>query len=268
MQFGTPTAILLAAAATAGQPTAGARTITRPRQNYLLEDVSHLGLQRVEQDVIGPMQDDESLLLFALVRTSHVRRVLEIGGLHGESAMNFLRALKHKQRAVVYTIDRNRVDKIEMRHIPIQKDALKFTPADIGNEPVDLLLLDCHALRAQQHLVQALFNHNLLSKGAYIVLHDTGLHHGQFFKADPMLGLHPWPTNDSEYFIHQAVERQLGTWIAEKYAWQRLSFHDDSPTGTPQKFRHGLTVMQAPSDLGVPKYLDHWPGRGGYMSTQ
>ena len=54
---------------------------------------------------------------------------------------------------------------------------------------------------------------------------------------------------------------------AEKYAWQRLSFHDDSPTGTPQKFRHGLTVMQAPSDLGVPKYLDHWPGRGGYMST-
>ena len=82
-----------------------------------MEDVSHLGLQRVEQDVIGPMQDDESLLLFALVRTSHVRRVLEIGGLHGESAMNFLRALKHKQRAVVYTIDRNRVDKIEMRHL-------------------------------------------------------------------------------------------------------------------------------------------------------
>ena len=33
--------------------------------------------------MLGPIQDDEALLLFALIRTTHVRRVAEIGGYHG-----------------------------------------------------------------------------------------------------------------------------------------------------------------------------------------
>ena len=48
---------------------------------------SHIGHQGRAQGVLGPMQDDEALLLFALVQASHVRRTLEIGALGGFSAL-------------------------------------------------------------------------------------------------------------------------------------------------------------------------------------
>ena len=50
----------------------------------------------------GAMQADEMLSLFALVRTSFVTRILEIGGGKGDSALNFLQALKCKKTAIVY----------------------------------------------------------------------------------------------------------------------------------------------------------------------
>lgn len=45
-------------------------------------DLSHL-VQPLDQQVGGPVQDDEALLLYAMVRCMRVRRVLEIGGLSG-----------------------------------------------------------------------------------------------------------------------------------------------------------------------------------------
>ena len=55
-------------------------------------DLSHL-TQPDDQVVVGPVQDDEALLLFALVRCMRLRRILEVGGLDGYSARNFLRAM-------------------------------------------------------------------------------------------------------------------------------------------------------------------------------
>jgi len=61
--------------------------------NYLLHDLAHIGWQGRKQDVVGPLQDDEALLLFALSRALGVNRVLEIGSLNGDSARNFLSAV-------------------------------------------------------------------------------------------------------------------------------------------------------------------------------
>ena len=55
-------------------------------------DFSHL-IQSPDQMVNGPIQDDEALMLYAVVRTMRLRRVLELGGLSGYSARNFLSAL-------------------------------------------------------------------------------------------------------------------------------------------------------------------------------
>ena len=55
------------------------------------------------------MQADEMLLLFSIIRTSSVRRVLEIGGFHGDSAFNFLQALRCKRGGAVITVDLQRV---------------------------------------------------------------------------------------------------------------------------------------------------------------
>ncbi len=52
------------------------------------------------------MQDDEALFLYSLVRSLRLSRVLEIGGLSGYSARNFLRAMEPTQ-GVVYTVGRH-----------------------------------------------------------------------------------------------------------------------------------------------------------------
>ena len=51
-----------------------------------MHSLRHIGQQGRRQEVVGPMQDDEALLLFALARTMGVNRVLEVGGLGGFSA--------------------------------------------------------------------------------------------------------------------------------------------------------------------------------------
>jgi predicted O-methyltransferase YrrM len=55
-------------------------------------DLSHL-VQPRSQAVGGPIQDDEALLLYAIVRVMRLRTILEIGGLDGYSARNFLKAV-------------------------------------------------------------------------------------------------------------------------------------------------------------------------------
>ena len=64
-------------------------------------DLAHLNRHshdypRPRQRVVGPMQADEMLLLFGLIRASSVARVLEVGGFKGDSAYTFLRALRCK----------------------------------------------------------------------------------------------------------------------------------------------------------------------------
>ena len=129
---------------------------TSPGPHLSLSDFAHLGRQGWKQGVIGPMQDDEALLLFGLVRASHVCRILEIGGLDGFSARNFLAALRPKnqphpdkaneRRAVaapkaacrLYTIDRRKVDRLSAEHVVLTKDARDFNASDIGNQRIDL----------------------------------------------------------------------------------------------------------------------------------
>ena len=65
---------------------------------------SHIGWQGAAQGVLGPMQDDEALLLYALVQASHVKRVLEIGGLGGFSAFTLVQGMHRKPNSAVYTM--------------------------------------------------------------------------------------------------------------------------------------------------------------------
>lgn len=77
-------------------------------------DLSHL-VQNDDQFVHGPIQDDEALFLFAMIRTMRISRILEIGGLGGYSAKNFLRATESLKDSCVYTVDINPVTPLEPR---------------------------------------------------------------------------------------------------------------------------------------------------------
>ena len=158
--------ILLAASRPANKRTserANVRTSEQANKGAcdLYKDLAHLRSEAFDyprQAGRGAkMQADEMLLLFSTVRTSSVRRVLEIGGYHGDSAFNFLQALRCKRGAAVVTVDLRPVKQWKEHSVPhrtLLKDAANLTMADVDGMPVDAILLDCHAYYATQHIVR------------------------------------------------------------------------------------------------------------------
>ena len=208
------------------------------------------------QMAMGPMQADEMLLLFGLVRSSSVARVLEIGGLQGTSAYNFLQALRCKHGGpvapMVITVDINPVHRWEshlVTHRTLQKDATLLTMADIGGEAVDAILLDCHAFYASQHILLNVFDRGLLSANGFLFLHDTGLH--DYPTPLPKV---TWAQLNKQPpgWVHQPVERLIAQWVTQQdCAFQRVSAHDDARDVGP---RHHHAAPRRPHG----QRLQHW----------
>lgn len=101
-------------------------------------NLDHL-TQKSDQWVYGPIQDDEALFLYAVIRGMRLRRILEIGGLQGYSAVNFLRAIG--ENGELHTIDINRVERQGPNHRTLQKDARHIAPDDVDGKPLDMIFL-------------------------------------------------------------------------------------------------------------------------------
>ena len=103
-------------------------------------NLSHLN-QPDHQMVVGPIQDDEALFLYSIVRAMRMKNILEVGGLNGYSAKNFLEAMID---GVLYTVDLNIVPKLSNNHFLIQKNAAIVKASDFIKGPLDLVFFDCH----------------------------------------------------------------------------------------------------------------------------
>jgi predicted O-methyltransferase YrrM len=83
-------------------------------------NLSHLTQNTTK--VYGPIQDDEALLLYALIRTMGLKYIVEVGGLDGYSAKNFLRAINNEGKVI--TIDPNFTNRLKItnpKHLSIKK---------------------------------------------------------------------------------------------------------------------------------------------------
>jgi len=144
-------------------------------------NLSHL-TQADEQSNPGPIQDDEALLLFGLIRTTRIKRILELGSASGYGAKNFCEAVGDK--GTVYSVDwgvEEITPKVADNHVVIIKEVSDLTPEDLGNEAVDLVFFDCHAYEAELCVFQKLRRASIITDKTILVLHDTNL----------------WPTKDS-----------------------------------------------------------------------
>ena len=90
-------------------------------------DVAHLTLSHDNMD--GPVQRDEALLLHALLRVLRPKTVVEIGFFRGQSAFNFLRALDGEAR--LYSFD-------------IKPACLNVAERRFGRDPRFRLVLKSH----------------------------------------------------------------------------------------------------------------------------
>lgn len=189
-------------------------------------DLSHL--TQDTRRVYGPIQDDEALLLYAIVRCLGAKTVLEAGGQTGYSARNFLAA-----GATVYTVD--------TQPVPVQGERHHVIQADIGYvnlelmPPLNLVFFDAHAEEAQFRFLTMATAAGIVGESTTIVVHDTGLHSQQFV---------PWAVPCGERWAHQPEERRFVERLVAA-GWQCVHVHADGDAEP----RHGLTILQRPRSL-------------------
>lgn len=191
-------------------------------------DLEHL-TQDASQEVLGPIQDDEALLLFAVIRTMRIHNILEIGGLSGYSARNFSKATID---GLIYTVDINPVPKIANNHIVITKDCNLITKEDIPTK-IDMVFFDAHVLEPQLNLYKTLLNNEIIDDEVVLVFHDTNLHPNRICGGS-------YPIDGG--WVHQKVERDLVEYF-KSVGFDAISFHTKLTEDTI-KFRHGVTIMK------------------------
>jgi len=206
-------------------------------------NLSHL-TQPEDQKVLGPLQNDEALFLYSVIRCCRISSILEIGGGDGGSAINFLEAMKYAPGGIVYTCDIGHVPRMADNHKVIIKNALNLTPEDLDNKPVELVFFDCHDM-VQMDIFHVLVSAKIITDKTLLALHDTNLHYAPY----RMIG--PYISSEGGY-AHQPVERSMVNQFKE------LGY-DILNLGTgPEKhseefpFRHGITICKKFQMLGMP----------------
>lgn len=212
--------------------------------------MSHL-LSYREDDAIGPLQRDEAIALFGIVRTLRPKVIVEFGFFHGHSAFNFLQALPQDGRLYSYDIDTEsmrRADKefnFDRRFTFIGKSQADFDPGDIGNQEIDFVFFDAaHELDLNIATFNRIVSH--LAPEAMVAIHDTGLWHRSHFapihKTFAAENPGEWKTGD--LYAHQPGERAFIDWIlSDHQEFAALHFH------STRTLRHGFSLLQRKRNL-------------------
>lgn len=202
-----------------------------------------------DEGAIGPLQQDEAVALFGIVRTLRPRTVVEFGFFHGHSAFNFLMALPEEALLASYDVDDDSAERARVefsglkgfRFLHKSQDA--FDPGDVDGRSLDFVFFDAaHHLDLNQRTFEKILPY--LSPRAMIAIHDTGVWNPEFFKEVHRSFVKEMPTrtNAEGHCIHQPGEREFVEWIrAEHPEFQAIHLHS---VGT---LRHGLTLLQKTS---------------------
>ena len=194
-------------------------------------NLSHL-TQNENQAVIGPIQDDEALFLYALIRVMKIKTVVEIGGMSGYSALNFCKAVG--DNGVVISIDVHKTPKVANNHVSIQQDAKLVEGISLGIKKIDLLFFDCHNYEAQMSFYHNMENNDFLNDETIIALHDTVTHGSQIVN---------WSYHTDQGYVHQKAERKM----VNKFVEMGYSAFCGHASVERQKqanfFRHGITIL-------------------------
>lgn len=207
--------------------------------------MSHLLAYR-EDDAIGPLQRDEAVALFGIVRTLRPQVVVEFGFFHGHSAFNFLQALEQDALLFSYDVDADSRKRAETeftfdpRFRFVAKSQTDFDPADTGGREIDFVFFDAaHELDLNQETFRRILPH--LTDEAMLAVHDTGVWNRSHFAPihETFTREMPGAWLDAETYAHQPGERVFIDWIVDTYPeFTAIHFH------STRTLRHGFTLLQ------------------------
>jgi predicted O-methyltransferase YrrM len=212
-------------------------------------DLSHL--PAYDEIVLGPVQRDEALLLYGLVRAIRPATVVEIGLAHGHNAYNLLRALDEDARLYSFDVDPICEQVAQRRFADDPRFAFRLrsqdevASADLDGRPADFVFLDgAHDLDMNRATFERLLP--LLSSHAIVAVHDTGTVSRRFMEdwREEIQRTERWIGDDYE---PQPAERAFVNWVREAHPdFAQIHLHTDRVP------RFGVTLLQRSGPLPRP----------------
>ncbi len=212
-------------------------------------DISHL--KAFTELANGPIQSDEALFLYSLVRVMRPKVIVEFGFFNGNSANNFLKALP--KDSMLYSFDCEKTCEEKAREIKdsrfkfVLKRQQDLTLSDIDGHTIDLLFIDAsHDCDLNIILFEKV--KMMLSPNAIVAIHDTGTwnksllttEHSEWKRhINNIEQSEPRAHVNAIEFAHQPDERRFTNYLKVLYPeFQQIHFHTLNTT------RHGLTILQ------------------------
>ena len=186
---------------------------------------------------LGPLLEEDALLLQAVIKMTDPKTVIEFGYHRGTSSRKMLEVLDQDAKLISYdnTVDPSAVSKSDPRLTFMHKSQDEFEPVD----NIDFVFLDAsHELEKNETTFKQILPH--LRAGAIIAVHDTGTWKENYWKRDVGYGL------PNGHWVHCPDEIHFVNWIKQEYPQiQQIHFV------TTTKIRHGMTLLQTPLTLEV-----------------
>jgi hypothetical protein len=197
-------------------------------------------LKAYPEDAMGPVQQSEALLLYALTVVVRPKLVLELGSQHGQSTRCFLEAGAERVIAVDIAITP------ELRRLTVDFAALKIVPGSqesfslecLNDMSIDLLFIDAsHNFELDCRTFQRLQSH--FSPGATIVVHDTGQWAKRFMRQHHFDHVARFGKDLGDTCVHQPDVMRFVSWLKDQGM-------DCISLASENCLRHGLSLFQFP----------------------
>jgi predicted O-methyltransferase YrrM len=199
-----------------------------------------------EEEAIGPVQREEAMFLFSLIRMLRPRILVEFGFARGHSALNFLMAMDYEADLYSYDVDvasASLAEKYASEYSGfhfLHKSQETFSPVDVGGRLIDFVFIDAaHELDLNQKTFTLLLPS--LAPNAILAVHDTGTWNRHHFLSEHFNFANERPNQwlNLDEFQHQRAERQFVNWVADAFSdFQVIHLHSLNCV------RHGITLLQ------------------------
>lgn len=217
-----------------------------PTQRHEAPDISHLTF--FDEVADGPVQREEALFLYSLLRVVRPRTTVEIGFYKGRSALNVLCALDPDARLYAFDIRERSAERARelFGHDPRFtfriRSQTELTRDDIDGREADFVFLDAsHDFDLNRATFPQLLS--LMAPDAILAVHDTGTIPRQFLPSDHYWFESPigWIDDEREVFPD---ERAFLNWLLSEHPeFSQVHFH------SRRTKRCGITVLQRSEPL-------------------
>lgn len=170
---------------------------------------------------LGPVQDEDVLLLQAVIKMTCPVQIVELGYLNGYSTKKMLDVMRNDAQLTSYDNT--------IQSSPIVDERFTFknkSQTECDEKNIDFIFFDAsHDFEINKET----FNRLDFTDNAIIAVHDTGLWNGMILDTGGY-----WIGNG---YAHRPGEIMFVEWLKEK-GYNAINFH------TLKETRHGMTLLQ------------------------